>query len=558
MLTAEAIRSTVTDMAVDRRHRPYRTAFETRLDLPDATARVFEQYRVWLKSKPNVELSRFDARETTVGQDTVVFYAATNEGSGWQLRERQAGGLTWVSTVAVTRGDSGRGAWVALNVEAVTTEGNPPMADRPRLIGLLLDVVDAYDGEAVLRSRPELVTESRVDHLLEVVCSEDRRLPTVVAAPPRDLRFDQWRCVVESVTRNLPGLASIYVLDPVAAEAFNTGIGSTHQIGPGAIRTYLPGVDPAIAEDAVRHRVLGWRRVEEDPRRASRLIAFLPRQLAARSIPQGAAAGLDLSRRDFTRSRTPAAREPDPALADLRERVALLENLLEEADANEREAKATSAREEDELFDLANELELARDAEERLGIRVRTLQRRLVAADRHSDAYAPSEEEPALPKDFGDLMDRLPELEPFVVYTGIREECLGLDEHAQSSTWSQVAWQTLLAMRDYARRKREVGFEGDFGRWCQAPPEGCRAVSPGKVAMGESDTVRNNRRMARLRTLPVPIEVDQSGEVFMGAHVRLGQSSTVAPRMHFHDATTDHGTIFIGYIGRHLENTRTS
>jgi hypothetical protein len=133
-----------------------------------------------------------------------------------------------------------------------------------------------------------------------------------------------------------------------------------------------------------------------------------------------------------------------------------------------------------------------------------------------------------------------------------------LDERAQSSTWSQVAWQTLLAMRDYVRTRREVGFDGDFKRWCQSPPDGGRAVSPGKVPRGESDSVRNSRRMAAMRTFPVPVEVHPAGDVFMGAHVRLGQSSTVAPRMHFHDASSDHGTIYVGYIGRHLENARTS
>jgi hypothetical protein len=558
MLTAEATRSTGT-ATTGRRHVPYRTAFETRLDFRDATERVRGQVRAWLRDK-NLDVDRFDGRDATVGPDAVVLYAATNSATGWQLRERKTAGATWVSTVAVTRGPGAGAAWVSVNVEAVVKAGGAPVqfAAVPKLVRLLLEDLDAYDGPAHLRARPELVNGSRVEDILDLVCSDARRLPTVVAAPPHGMPFDQWRRLLDEVTRNLPGLASIYLLDPRAAVAFNAGVGTTHWIGPGAIRTYLTDVDPAVQDDAIRHRVLSWRRVEEDPRRASRLLAALPRQLAANSIPRAAAAGLELSRSDFMRGGSIVAHEPDHLIGEFQTKVALLESLLEEADAGARDANATIMRQQDELLDLAGELEVSRDTEERLGNQVRTLRRRLVAAQRHDDAYAPPDGEQVLPKDFGDLLDRFPELAPFVVFTGDRDECLGLDEHARSSTWSQVAWQALLAMRDYARTKQAVGFDGDFRRWCETPPEGARAVSSGKVALGESDSVRNNRRMARLRTLPVPIEVDQSGEVFMGAHVRLGQSSTVAPRMHFHDATTDHGTIFVGYIGRHLENTRTS
>ena len=82
-------------------------------------------------------------------------------------------------------------------------------------------------------------------------------------------------------------------------------------------------------------------------------------------------------------------------------------------------------------------------------------------------------------------------------------------------------------------------------------------ISSGKVARDESRTVRNNRRMSAERTLPVPRQIDRSGAVFMGTHIRLGTSATVSPRLYFHDASTD-GAIYVGYIGRHLTNTHTS
>ncbi|MFI7575884.1 hypothetical protein [Micromonospora sp. NPDC049497] len=83
-------------------------------------------------------------------------------------------------------------------------------------------------------------------------------------------------------------------------------------------------------------------------------------------------------------------------------------------------------------------------------------------------------------------------------------------------------------------------------------------ISMGKVARDESQTVRTNRRMAAERTLPVPRQVDRRGVVFMGAHIRLGTTATVSPRLYFHDATSIDGEVYVGYIGRHLTNTLTS
>jgi hypothetical protein len=45
----------------------------------------------------------------------------------------------------------------------------------------------------------------------------------------------------------------------------------------------------------------------------------------------------------------------------------------------------------------------------------------------------------------------------------------------------------------------------------------------------------------------------------MGAHVRIGASAggQVSPRLYYYDATAQAGTVYVGYLGRHLTNTRT-
>jgi hypothetical protein len=145
-----------------------------------------------------------------------------------------------------------------------------------------------------------------------------------------------------------------------------------------------------------------------------------------------------------------------------------------------------------------------------------------------------------------------------VAFTGDAGACHDLDEQQQNSTWAQTSWQGLLALRDYARTKQSQGFDGDFKRWCESPPGDRRAIPAGKVARGESDTVRNNPRLATMRIFPVPAKVNEDGKTFMQSHIRLGQSTSVAPRMYFYDDTANSNGIYIGYIGRHLENTQTS
>lgn len=539
----------------ERGRLPYRTAFEIRMDLPEAAAQVRGQLRSWLRGK-GYDVEQFDARRTTIGPGVTLFYVSINSATGWQLRERRDQ-LTWVSTVAVTGGEgSPDTSWVSLSVEPIGPGCATVTPDPPNLVKLLLEAFVAYDGEALLAAHPTPTAEQQVEDLLDVVCSPERRLPVVVAAPPVDADFPVWQQVVASITRDLPGLASVYTLQPGAVDPFNEGIGSTHGVGPGAIRTYLPDVDPAIPEDAVRHRVLGRRRIETEPGRARRALAALPRRLAASSLPTQAERGLNLSLRDFTRHRSapavPAQRPPRGA------EVAILTDLLETADENERQLKRYIASLEEQLVDLAAELEVARDDVASRDDNIRALRRRLIVADRYADAYTPAEERTELPKSFSDLLARMGELVPFVMFTGDQEACLDLDDQPQNSTWAQTAWQALLALRDYASATRRGSFHRDFREWCRSPEGDGRTFAPGKVVMGESETVRGNKRLASMRTLPVPVQVDPAGQVFMGAHLRLGQSGTVSPRLHFHDASVSHGTVYVGYIGRHLKNTRTS
>lgn len=45
-------------------------------------------------------------------------------------------------------------------------------------------------------------------------------------------------------------------------------------------------------------------------------------------------------------------------------------------------------------------------------------------------------------------------------------------------------------------------------------------------------------------------------EIRMAAHFKPTWTDTFAPRMHYFDDTDGTGKIYVGYIGRHLTNTK--
>ncbi|WTW94439.1 hypothetical protein OG216_14040 [Streptomycetaceae bacterium NBC_01309] len=132
-------------------------------------------------------------------------------------------------------------------------------------------------------------------------------------------------------------------------------------------------------------------------------------------------------------------------------------------------------------------------------------------------------------------------------------------EPGHTRVWAGAAWDALRALNAYAAARSANTFRGGFRDWCRNPPHGAYALSPKKFAMKESDAVAGRAKFRRARTFPVPPEVAPEQAVFMEAHVKLRGIGNPAPRMHFHDdAAGVTGRIHIGYLGHHLDNTRTN
>ncbi|KJK57778.1 hypothetical protein [Saccharothrix sp. ST-888] len=504
------------------------------------------------------------------------------------------------STTASGAPGAGPQTWVRLEAEhlasgpGVRTVGRVPV---PELARTLLPLLDATDGPAAVGPTARLITPSGVDTLIDELCDPERRLPTIVASTPSGVPLDDWLSgTVEPLLRQLTGLAVLYVLDQAALPLFNVAL-EYHKVYGGAVRTYLPEVDPASRLDGSRHPVLARQRIEEDIRRAAALLAREPRRVAAELPP--APLLLAVPQLQIPAEVKRAAR-PEPSLPaqqshlaapSPRSQPAAPPHPLRQAPQKQQghrpephadlaagaEAAAHHCAEELQLQVFGRSLHAFRsrerwgESEEQYGGFRRTMVqvRSVVTGGRLCTVTAPEPLDhlpgarPAVdpypdptPATFGELVCRFGEF-PLVEFTGDQKEALALDGRSDGTGWARLAWDGLTALQEYAAAAVRGEAHGDFKQWCEHTPPGCHHFPPRKAVRGESRTVESHTKWKRERMLPVPECVDVSRRAFMGAHLRIGGGRT-APRLHYLDDCSGSGRIYVGYIGLHLTNTRTN
>lgn len=121
---------------------------------------------------------------------------------------------------------------------------------------------------------------------------------------------------------------------------------------------------------------------------------------------------------------------------------------------------------------------------------------------------------------------------------------------------AQAAWEACCALSDYVRVVGDGTFEGAMEHYLKNLPDGCRGVPTKKHATGES--VQTMNQYGKDRIFPVPTSVDPNGKATMEAHFKLASIGMVSPRLYYLDKVRQEGTIYIGYIGKHLRNTQTN
>src|SRR6516162_929394 len=258
----------------------YRSIFSLR-DSQDTARLTAEQFRSWLALKGyGFAAVAPGVHEVAEHAQLVVTELHPHDGSRslrYRLIESSSAG-EWVTTVTVHR-DGREDDWIWVDINAPPSMPGPAesyerliknvdAADAwwtgvPHMVRAVLSAADAYDGEMVLSARPTLVTVADVDGLISAICDPGRRGTALVAAPVPDVPVPAMISHVERLTRECVGLAGIYVLDTEAAARLEESFAPSHSVPLGAVRTFLPEVDPASAVDARRHRVLLARTIAE-------------------------------------------------------------------------------------------------------------------------------------------------------------------------------------------------------------------------------------------------------------------------------------------------------
>ena len=599
----------------------YRALFSVPTN-PEPISLVQEQVRSWLRGKGlHAELPEIGRSQVGPDSVlTVLHKEHSGDSVSWRARLREANAVgRWVVTATAHREPAG--AWIQMDVDAPADhDGSALFTAVPTVVRHLLDVLPARDSHAILGSRPRIADTEDVDELIDAICDPQRRSLLLVAGTHPDLPLQPWTELVSTIMAQSIGMVAGYVLTPAATELLGEQLGVSHATRPGTIRTYLPDADPASFEDARRHRWLGTATLaSSDERRLARNLGRVYRQrireLVLPSQVQRLGRALDelevelASEGLLVDATTPSAppthpeqvdadagpspaflddtavflrlqqldlipatvgpQELDQALASLSSQLsrasrdALAVASLREVVTDRQEATLGTETQLGELqkqFD-DTQLDLAEADQERRAQaeKIRRLEAELAAANpvRLGDVLVQDTTDTP-PESYTALIAALREL-PHIRFTGDEDVTIGLSVHDPADTFIGRIWDALRALNDYARARTAGAIDsGGLHSYLNNTPPGYRSWPATKYAATESDTTRNDRRLARLREFPVPEEVSSAGWIEMWAHLKIAQRGQVSPRLHFHDGTGSTGLVYVGYIGPHLETRATN
>ena len=207
------------------------------------------------------------------------------------------------------------------------------------------------------------------------------------------------------------------------------------------------------------------------------------------------------------------------------------------------EASVESVRFELELRD-----EDIRDSDRRL----RTLQWEIDNPGKHIEDDDDDHLEEMLMESCAEVLEFARELLPNIDIQANPRPVEELDSHELAREWAVSAWRMLVAVNDYVDSKKDRKFEGNLYAYATSPPLRAKRIMSKRVAMQESESTATDRETVRERTFSVPKSIDQSGKIFMPAHLKVSNGGYY-PRVHFYDDSRGStGKVIIGYFGKHL------
>lgn len=266
---------------------------------------------------------------------------------------------------------------------------------------------------------------------------------------------------------------------------------------------------------------------------------------------------------------------------------AVTEEALDLIDEHLESAEVRTSRLDDELRHVQRRMHILHDANEerqrhldrrdgevadaeattaRLQNEVLRLRRRFVELDRAADAYASGDALWDSPPD--DLTalgiwlssDDNDHARAIRKYVQMDERALDpiddLERQHAASLYLTRCWEFTHALYDYARCVSTGEFRGSVNEYLLSSEHAGYKVTPKRHAGGESKLTMD--QFGDERVLPVSVSLDPRGVIEMTAHFKIDQQNTIAPRMYYFNDSANSGRIYIGYIGKHKSNTKTS
>lgn len=556
------------------------------------TEHVFEQLDSWLGAKGydcDALLPGMVSRLAS-GVDGLLLSRDDEFGRSTRVRvmERRSRSC-WVTDLTIGVSHAGT-AWVWLDVDAPhSTQPSAayrftrPWTSVPRLARGLVEVVDAYDGRARLRSSPVHITADLLPQLLDSIADPDRRGLVLVAGSDERLELPLWTEHIASLARETVSLAATYVLDPEATRRLTQWVGERHAVAPWTMRAFQPGVRPGDPLDG-RPRRVSFADLSSDhgARRVARRLGWWARSATEHSaLPAAAtraaqildqdtrqALGTELTLGDRSRGQTlrPSYYSPAQVPRQCHSGDAPLGRPQPDVDLAKRLAALTQqvqvlAADRDGLRERLEDEQLAHAETFDEGVlaqeQIRRLRHQLQESDHTNYARPEPPQRTSRPTSYDELLVEIGRLK-YLTFTGSAELLLSLEHHDPLFTWGGKIWDVLCSLEDYGRASLEGRCDRDVEGYLRHLPDGCRGYSANRHARDESAHVRGNERLHRARVFSVPEAVSADGEVYMGAHFKIAQSGQVSPRLHYFDDTAGSGLIYVGYIGPHLPTKRTN
>lgn len=567
------------------------------------------QSKVWKNESGNIDFS-FTAE---VGDPKRRRY-------WFELRETtQNGHFTSRVVLVIERGSKLVNQTVLIEVEKENASPSS-VADEispPRIVKMFLQEARCLDGSWAIEPRAVPVRLGDVEDALAQILDPDRKFSLLVGLSPAAHLDHSWVNVMSDMIGETQGNATALALSHDVQEAINVELGEQFKVPVGGVRTFHPRVDLGNRDDAIRHRILGplslARNISQIAVGSFKVSTQLKRRLgqAARLRFTDPRVRVEIkrdveilerkSREEYLNYRVAVQQLKDAE--DVREIPGVIEHageiasvrksevtLIDESFAPdalaalERRVKELSAKYEifleeslaqsAQISDLRNELDVALEASSNALLdravaeeRARSFEREnfeFKSIMRSNNLYGELATAEVIfdePPNIEELVLRLlpgserPEAQ-FVEFTGDADTAIDVDRYDSVGNYAGEFWRYVLTMVAYSKAVLANEFSGNLHMFIRDYTRAEFTVPITQYANDESDTVKN--KWPRTRNFPVPENVDKRGFVEMWSHFKPTHRDAYAPRMHIYADLANTGKCYIGYIGKHLPNTKTN